>query len=407
MADSRHREKIARIVVKPPKIYHFDGQLQGDGSTTNRVVIDDVVDDYIHKKYGEDAIIPNYIDPSNFEIRTIRERECVISIDRYWDPQTRENPYVIGTTRGPIPNYWYSLYNTMYYEEVPSVNTLLTDLVNRTSPLRAAVSLPVMVAELLEATSLLKLILNNAFTLVGSGYLQVNFGVNPFLSDLRALLNITQAIEHNIKELNSLMGKGGLSRAVDLYHDSRNFVEKDTYASTDFATVNTSDVLVDIDLKIWGSVRWFPRDTNQLPVDELERFNLAVKAALDLDDFSWGTLWEMIPFSWLIDYFANVGPKLDAINTLQDFVPKHVCIMREVNIRQTRQNFTMGASDMRVVRNGNYHYRNRSRKVHDVNSDLGVLSFSFMSYEQSLNLAALLTRLTKNYSDFTTVKVRR
>jgi hypothetical protein len=67
-----------------------------------------------------------------------------------------------------------------------------------------------------------------------------------------------------------------------------------------------------------GYIRYVPTlatfEENLLPLEPVEHFNIALRHVLDLDELDPDTIWEAIPFSWLVDYFYEIGPYLEATN---------------------------------------------------------------------------------------------
>jgi hypothetical protein len=159
-----------------------------------------------------------------------------------------------------------------------------------------------------------------------------------------------------------------------------------------------------------------------IPIEPIAQFNLAVKQVLDLDSWDMSTLWEMIPFSWLIDYFVNIQDRLLAIESTEHFLPKHICIMQErvsintyINWQNDRPDVTetpppgRGAVGWNNGSTANLHRpfvqrtppsgvtttRWHIRSVYET-GDIGhLLSFSFFSETQAVNILALIAVLAK------------
>jgi hypothetical protein len=279
----------------------------------------------------------------------------------------------------------------------PADSVLVAELLARTSPFRYELSVPVLVSELVEATTLLKLATNNFVSLIGSSYLNYKFGWSTLISDIKSLANLTETIESRIREFNSLLGPSGLSRSnIKLFQTSGSWTGREVYMTTSLLQRVGGRQYVAWKTKIWGSVRWFPKRDDLIPVEPLERFNLAVRQVLDLEYPDPETVWEAIPFSWLIDYFLNVGPTLQAVQDLDELEPRHICLMRE---RVTTTTWT----DVRIIRPaktvsvepGTTRVTEKLRTVMDETSLADAFTWSFFTEEQALTLSALLASFLK------------
>jgi len=278
---------------------------------------------------------------------------------------------------------------------------LVAKLLADTNPFRYTVSVPVMIAELLEAGSLLKLASNNFFSLVGSAHLNQVFGWEPMIQDLKALSKITTEIENRIKEFNALVSKGGSRRRVHLWNQKVSTVTTAwLYSSYQGAWADTVDTTYES--RVWGSVRWVPNRTSPIDLAKLTAFNEAMRIVLDLRIPDASTIWEAIPFSWLVDYFLNVGDSLQAIEDTDKVLPRDICIMRERVTTQRNRGFSdsnEGSGQLRVVRlsmtTGEVRRITKIRGVYNPTHAGDLLSFGFMSRKQSHNLIALLMSLVR------------
>jgi len=83
--------------------------------------------------------------------------------------------------------------------------------------------------------------------------------------------------------------------------------------------------------RVWGACHWLPTlDALEIPTSEaLTSFNNALAQVLDLEAPDPETVWELMPFSWLVDYFHDFGSFLAAHAGKGYATPKDICIMRE------------------------------------------------------------------------------
>lgn len=198
----------------------------------------------------------------------------------------------------------------------PSGAVLASELLNRTNPFRDEVQSLEYVTELpsygILAQKEFKKRLDN---LVGSDLykrfsglkklakadLLYHFGILPLISDIEKLLEFQKRVERRKLELDRLVTRG-LKRTVDLWSGSNvaistgvNFHSSPPIKGT--ITKTTTET-------IRGHVRWYASQT--LPSGGNELREMAKEAILGyrLDP---ATLYELLPWSWLIDYFLNLG----------------------------------------------------------------------------------------------------
>lgn len=188
----------------------------------------------------------------------------------------------------------------------PTDATFATRLLKETNPSRPVVDLPVFVAELRDFPRLLKLEGDTLIRRAGSANLSYHFGWAPLISDLGNLLSFSDQVAKRERELRD-MHKSGLRRRRTLYRES--------FLSPFNSTINSLGLLVQASYQrttlseTAGFVEWFP---TTLPPSTPEAYrSLARRAVLGLT-IDLATAWELIPFSWLIDWCSNVGDFLQA-----------------------------------------------------------------------------------------------
>jgi hypothetical protein len=289
----------------------------------------------------------------------------------------------------PYINTQGSASNSFWTSREGSDSELIARLLANTNPFRYEVSVPILLSELVEAATLFKIATKTFASLFGSAWLNWNFGWLTLIQDLRALSSITKAIESRILEFNSLIQRGGLRRKVWLNSWQDTAIDVSKPFSTTYATSIYGNVINEYRTKVWGSVRWRPKRGVTLPVDRLSQFNLALKQVLDLDSLDAATIWEAIPFSWLIDYFTNVGDTLRAIESTDLVEPYDICIMRHRQITTTRVPiwFPQGVTATRGVTK----WERKLRYTYSVPAGhVALLSFGFITKHEASMIAALV-----------------
>lgn len=249
----------------------------------------------------------------------------------------------------------------------PSDNTALTRGLAATNPNRPYVDSPVFVFELKDIPEMIKkwgedlahskkLITGGGKSLwkdyprkVGEKYLEWNFGLAPLFSDLGKMVDFAGATDRKIKVLNKLGDPSDSSYSAHVWSD-----EVETGPWTDYASSIYQEHrrVVSYDVtsrKKWVSTIWRPVSPLPDMGSNANRYR-AFKLAYGLD-FSPAQVWEAMPWSWLVDWFSNVG---DCFNANRNTIPvEHSgsCIMTETRYSKRIDHFlNVGAHDSLSLR---------------------------------------------------------
>lgn len=206
---------------------------------------------------------------------------------------------IFSGARRCVPNS----YMTYPEDSLESCSNLGPSAWDRFKPKLSKVGLGQFIAELRDAPSLLRMRLKR-FKDLGSDYLNVQFGWKPFLSDLRRWYASLLKLDQQLDALQKRNGKW-IRRGGTLYEESDTSVDSAcSLTFSDFCLVDGLKRTVHSHEKAWfvGSFRYY------IP---------------GLTDGSWGKLrkarklwglevtpslcWELLPWSWLADWFSNVG----------------------------------------------------------------------------------------------------
>jgi hypothetical protein len=222
----------------------------------------------------------------------------------------------------------------------------VTKTLARTNPNRSGVETLIFLFELKDIPKMLKSIgdgfqavfspsgrqpsARDSVKVAGRTNLEIQFGWLPFVSDIGKILNFQEGAEKRFTELDRLYSKGGLRRRFVLFENSDVLTGSTTLQSSTFSCV--SRYVRTRRQKQWATVRWLPTLTNVPKPTSSEMMRQARNAYLGLNvDFS--TAWQAMPWSWLIDWFANVGDCLAASRNTIPVVAVNMCIMNQLNGR--------------------------------------------------------------------------
>jgi hypothetical protein len=184
------------------------------------------------------------------------------------------------------------------------------------SPYRSKVSLPLFLFELRELPSMLQhlgRILSRRYRAsdVAGGYLAYSFGWAPLVKDLMSLFDLTKAIEDR---------KAYFRRLESGTRVRRNFGTQQVRTTSLYNTSLPAAVTLKSAIgkhvgrleethKVWATLNAKLKEPLAMSAEDLH--SLSRNQVLGLR-FNPADFWEAIPWSWLIDYFMNIGDMLES-----------------------------------------------------------------------------------------------
>jgi len=215
----------------------------------------------------------------------------------------------------------------------------MTDLLTRTNPSRPDLN-PLLLlqdivdipAQLKDVGRLIKTPKKDLLTPkeVANQYLGASFGWLPLFKDVQDLFELQSHIHKRIMELQKLYSGKGLRRRLHLgewHTESSNRVLFGGTNSCSFfgrESINSQTVR-------WGTVRWKPSVIySRSQPSDAEIINQAKRASIGLSVE--GVLqgaWELIPWTWVLDWFTNVGHFALQYSNTVPASPTEACIMTQ------------------------------------------------------------------------------
>ncbi len=216
------------------------------------------------------------------------------------------------------------------------------DIYARTNPSRASVLLPVFFLELREIPDMIRFVgrvlLNPKKwgpSAPGRVHLAVQFGWLPLIRDLITISGLQKSVDRRRKEFDRLYSGNGLKRRIGLGAGAEvvsygKFLNFGTYRNFNaLLTENRS-------YRAWAVVNWRPTNPSSLPPSDaaLMRRMTGLTASHITE-----AVWEALPWSWLIDWFTNVGSVIKAGNRA-DARPNGGCVMVQYTSTATHPSYT-------------------------------------------------------------------
>ena len=158
------------------------------------------------------------------------------------------------------------------------------------------------------------------------GYLGVQFGLIPLVNDVKGIMKYQELVGNRLREIANLRDGNGIRRRINLGFTQIPGPESVQNISSTTRLVIDARVQLHASRRIWGTVRWKPDPLKRVPDTDARRVMEARRAAYGLNvDLS--TAYNLMPWSWLVDYFSNVGDLIDATRNDVGAVPGNTNIM--------------------------------------------------------------------------------
>jgi hypothetical protein len=143
-------------------------------------------------------------------------------------------------------------------------------------------------------------------TLGPDALLAYNFGWKPLVSDLKSMVSLGKSIDDRLRQLRNMARKKRTRRRIGSVESS--YEGSSVYLDVAVQGQFWCPVKHDDKTEVWLVAR--PELLDITPGTAPELWYI-MDQALGLAP-SYATMWNMIPWSWLIDYFVNVGTYLEA-----------------------------------------------------------------------------------------------
>lgn len=269
----------------------------------------------------------------------------------------------------------------------PSNAFAVTKVAADTNPSKPTVSVPVFLAQLKELPKALKefgdgkgLILNPKNSAVSH-----NFGWDQLYRDVGNMFRFTDQVNRRVKQLTAAHGLGGARGREVIWSDTNQLVQSGLTVWSLEAFLTMKDIKTTT-RKMWASVRWVADSPGLPPADQiLSQARLAVHG--------WriapADVWELIPWSWFVDYFANVGDYLEATQNSLGIHQERGCVMLET--LTTHRHETEGGPGAGFTASpAEYAYVTKERTPTSLSLD--VYSVPFLGPKQLVTLSSIASQ---------------
>jgi len=234
----------------------------------------------------------------------------------------------------------------------PPLSSLATASLAQSNPNLSDFSLPNMVFELRELPGLVKQFGDVAISFIrknvsaktfASANLALQFGVSPMVQDAMKLSSLTNSVNNRLQTMQNLRKYGRINKKKRLGVYKRDgtywkvFESNRTWIAGSISFASTAE--------IWGISEWMINPSQKSPLftdnsslirefadavnlggsNANDRIN-AYRAATGTLRYSISDLWNIIPWSWAVDYFANIGQLADANDNSLGLIPVNLAV---------------------------------------------------------------------------------
>lgn len=236
---------------------------------------------------------------------------------------------------------------------------LAQELLAKTTPMAPHVSVPTVLGELKDLPSLVHGWGRNVIQLVAKGHITWRWGLKPMISDVCKLLDFAKAVDVRWRWLNTLQKGKSIRRRVSL--------RSGTAAASAIVYLQSSGCIIRATRsttyteKVWGTARWKAVWPTYIPHDLDSQYKLARRLTLGITGYeALAAAWELMPWSWLIDWFADVGGYIQSHNNTVPLDCDSICLMQKTSSRAT---YSILSSDSPWVTLVGPHMDSETRKM--------------------------------------------
>lgn len=172
--------------------------------------------------------------------------------------------------------------------------------------------------------------ITSAVKAIASGNLTWRFGIAPVISDIRSLLSFQEAVFKRFQYLERLRKYGWVRRRVGLGYDQRQTVDTGVpvLMQSQGAIVYAKEH-VEYTLDTWATVKWQASWEGVGPKLDRNNWLLAKRVCAGFTSYeALQATWELIPWSWLSDWFSGTSTLLTAMNNTVGARPVECCLMQ-------------------------------------------------------------------------------
>lgn len=280
----------------------------------------------------------------------------------------------------------------------------LAKLIARSGPLTPKLYTPVSIFELKDIPAMLRHagdLLHKIYRPSGlnpvkeaaAANLAYQFGWAPLMGDIGKMLDFADVVRKRQRILAGAHSTRGIRRKVILDSIQLATHGKVTVYSS-FGRLLEPSSMRKLERKVWGTVRWKVKDQSQ--IGRMPTFNEAFRTAYG---FNRGhipiEIWKALPWSWAIDWFANISEVLEANYNMIYYKPFGACFMVQDTFTTSTSPIYKGP--LVIYTPGNFTKINRRRFPYNLGSSVNLsIKLPFLdNFKLSIISSLAITRLLR------------
>lgn len=267
----------------------------------------------------------------------------------------------------------------------PTDGNAAVELLALTNPSRPVIDLPVFIAELRDLPMLIKLQGKTLLQKGAGANLSYQFGWAPLISDLKKLLNFQDEVAKREKELKHLF-ESGLKRTRTLFSGTDQTLPVKTLVNSQGFLSIESMVNKTTVLEVRGHCKWKPDAMPPKTSDDMRRLARNAVLGIDTGVGVLSTAWELVPWSWLVDWTFNIGQYLVSKRNLVGATPYDIQIMRHTVTEEAYRTVTTPASVFCTDGVKRKESKSRVRATPSLSAQLPYLSLKQLSILASISV---------------------
>lgn len=219
------------------------------------------------------------------------------------------------------------------------------DLVSGTNPSRPVITPLTMIQNLVELPKMImelgRFLKNPRAQMTPRGiadaHLAIRFGWMPLIDDLKKLLELQTYIDKRMAELSKLYSGQGLRRRLRFSNDTQSSSSSETIAlfGLSWIVANSS---TKVERESWGTIYWHPTTPPPYRKGDSSKIDFTRRLVLGMtrEGLAKGS-WDVIPWTWLLGWFTNVGKYLTAHSNTVPAMHSKACFMSKAKITMSAE----------------------------------------------------------------------
>lgn len=210
--------------------------------------------------------------------------------------------------------------------DLPSVAEVSTQGAAATNPSRPYVDVPVDVFDVRAGIQRIHDAGRSLISRFGGNMVEQQFLVRPMVSDIVKLLNTHEQVDRRVQEVRRLAGPKGFRRTIQIGVYSA--TETNTSVLQSERVFVTRSLTRNTVCTVSCHTRWRAASSFDFASPEgLRNVRAMALHAVQGATIDFSTLWEIMPWSWALDWFGNMGTYLRATRNIIPALLTDVCPM--------------------------------------------------------------------------------